>query len=338
MKSASQLALSWALLGLVSSQSLAEDIAPLEIPSSLISFGHSHYYSPHALVVNKKNRTISVWENKSGQIIKLAEYPSDFGKNAGTKLASGDARTPEGIYFLEKMMEGKSLDFKQYGVRAFTTNYPNLFDQRAGKTGDGIWLHAIPDTLTLERGSRGCVVVRNKTIQDLSPYIKLGSTPIIIHNDLKVVPTSQVQKRATEISTLLEGWRRAWETKSMDSYIEYYGDEFNSMNMDRQQWKDFKQNLAKKYENIKVQLSQPMIFEFEDQIIVRQLQKYRSDMHEDFGEKTLYLKSKDGRMQIVAEYWTEVRDAEAVREVEEADSRISSSMVPQNQNTNQNKN
>ena len=150
------------------------------IPSSLIHLGNGAYFSDYGLVVNKKARVLTVWKNENGKIQKIKEYPSDIGKNAGVKVARDDAKTPEGIYFFQKMIEGRALDSSQYGKRAFTTNYPNLFDLREGKTGAGIWLHAIPETKTLQRGSRGCVVVRNESILDVSPFIQLHTTPFVI--------------------------------------------------------------------------------------------------------------------------------------------------------------
>jgi len=70
------------------------------------------------------------------------------------------------------------LDPYKYGVHAFTTDYPNIFDLRKGKTGFGIWLHAIDESQTLERGSQGCVVVRNDTIKKLAQILRLEKHPL----------------------------------------------------------------------------------------------------------------------------------------------------------------
>lgn len=281
------------------------------VPVSLVKLGDGPYFSSTAITVDKSQRKLIVWEMVNGEYEKRAEFPSDLGKMDGPKIARGDKRTPEGVYFLEKVLEGPALNFQEYGVRAFTTNYPNLFDRRDGKTGDGIWLHAIPDQVSLERGSRGCVVVRNDAILSLSKFIRVGQTPIIISDNIKMAPSEKIKSRANMVSAFIESWRQAWANKNIESYISHYDDAFESLKMDRKQWMLFKQGLNEKYQSINVTLSQPVVLEYNGRIIVKTLQQYKSDLKEDFGEKVLYLEHKGDSLKIVAEEWAPVESKEA---------------------------
>ena len=287
------------------------------VPAGLVQMPpYSRYYSPYAFVVDKKNRTLAVWQQTNNGLKKVASFPADMGKNDGPKKSAGDFKTPEGIYFLQTRLEGSGLDYKLYGKRAFTTDYPNFFDRREGKTGSGIWLHAVPDEVALTRGSRGCVVVRNDVILDLTQYVRLGRTPLLIQNSTDLVPTTEMSKAVASLASWIESWRTAWETKNIDAYMTAYSDEFHSNHMNRDQWKEFKTNLNAQYKTITVKLSRPTILVDRDRAIVRFLQEYTSDQHADFGEKVLFLKKYQDGFRIVGEQWSEETSQIAREEID----------------------
>ncbi|MGE5085134.1 MAG: L,D-transpeptidase family protein, partial [Bacillota bacterium] len=121
------------------------------LPAPLLQISETEAFSKFVFLVDKEQRKLTVFERDGEKIKKVEEYPADIGKNGGNKTKRDDARTPEGIYFLEKRLSQPDIPFNLYGALAFTTNYPNLFDRRQNKTGSGIWLHAIPDTVALTR-------------------------------------------------------------------------------------------------------------------------------------------------------------------------------------------
>ncbi|MES2854344.1 MAG: L,D-transpeptidase family protein [Bdellovibrionota bacterium] len=289
------------------------------VPAGLIQLpAQSRYYSPYAFVVDKAARTLSVWHQTGTGLTRVAEFPADLGAATGEKIREGDKKTPEGIYFLLEMLEGNKIDFKLYGKRAFTTDYPNYFDKRENKTGSGIWLHSVPDNVPLTRGSRGCVVVRNDVIMGLDQYIKLGRTPILIQNNTRLLSQPELDKLNTELAQWVANWKAAWESKNIDAYIASYGDEFHSMdmNMNKAQWKTYKSNLNKQYNTITVRLSKPSILADRDRVIVRFLQEYTSDQHADFGEKVLFLKRVGTELKIVGEQWASETSKIAREEIE----------------------
>lgn len=289
------------------------------VPAGLIQLpAHSRYYAPYAFVVDKQARTLAVWQQTGSGLRKVADFPADLGKNSGDKKSVGDAKTPEGIYFLLDRLDGEKIDFSRYGKRAFVTDYPNFFDRREGKTGNGIWLHAVPDHVPLTRGSKGCVVVRNDAILNLTQYVTLGRTPLLIQNQTEQLPLGEMGKISGSLQSWLESWRAAWESKNIDTYISFYDSEFyaTEQKMNRSQWRAFKKNLSDRVQKITVHLSKPAIFADRDRAVVRFLQEYTSDQHADFGEKVLYLRRRKDSYRIVGENWNEETSKTARDEIE----------------------
>ncbi len=274
-----------------------------QVPLSLIQLGKGESFSRYAFVADKSTRTLSVWENVNGLPRFLEAHPMDIGKKAGNKTAENDHRTPEGVYYPQQILEGKELDYSNYGVRAFTLDYPNFFDRREKKTGYGIWLHAIPPTKSLSRGSRGCVVVRNEIITKLSQYMDLKKTPFIIDDKVEYADPAEFKKKKEQMLVWLKKWEEAWETKDIDNYIANYGDDFRALRMDKPTWKRFKEGLNKKYENISVSIYNPTVLSKDDMYVVSFLQEYDSDKKKDFGIKTLFIKERDSKLEIIGEQW-----------------------------------
>jgi murein L,D-transpeptidase YafK len=282
---------------------------PTSLPAHLISVPtNDGYYGPYVFVVDKSARSLEIWQSVSDgkdgfQFIRSASHPADLGKNSGDKIAEGDHKTPEGIYFLLEKLEGPTLDFSLYGSRAYTTNYPNHFDIIDGKTGSGIWLHSVPDSVPLTRGSRGCVVVRNNIVTTFDPYIQLNRTPIIISDSIETRSPADAIEANRKLVSWLDAWRAAWESKDLDSYMSFYDDGFKSMGMSKSQWRTYKERLNRNYQTITVQISQPLALEHRGRAIVRFVQRYASDQVSDIGEKTLHLTNINGDWKILSETW-----------------------------------
>lgn len=287
------------------------------IPSGLVQLPpSSRYYSSYAFVVDKKARLLTVWHQTGTGLEKVVTYPADLGKNQGPKLKRDDHKTPEGMYWLLERLEGANLDFKLYGKRAFTTDYPNFFDRLEGKTGSGIWLHAVPDEVPLTRGSRGCVVVRNDSILDLTQYVRLGRTPILIQDNIDTIHPDQLKKNTAALMQWLETWRSAWEAKQIDAYMANYSNDFRGLKMNKEQWRAYKTKLNETYKQITVRISKPAILADRDRAMIRFLQEYTSDQHADFGEKILFLKKEGESFRIVGETWAEETSQIAREEIE----------------------
>ena len=274
------------------------------LPADLLQISNTEAFSKYVFLVDKKDRKLIVFERSGETLKKIDEVPADIGKNDGNKTKANDHKTPEGIYFFHSKLSQPQIPFSLYGKMAFTTNYPNLFDQRARKTGSGIWLHSIPEETPLTRGSRGCVVIRNNVLEKISSYIKLAETPIIIYDQIDYITKEEHSRRRLAMQQFLETWKSSWESKDLDKYLAFYDSTFSAPGFKSfDSWKNHKNRLKNRREFIKVTLSQPFMLIHRDQLIVKTLQKYESSEHVDYGIKTIYAQKSNDQYKIIREEW-----------------------------------
>lgn len=274
-------------------------------PADLLQISSTEAFSKYVMLVDKKERQLMVFERDDETIKLIESIPADIGKNDGDKVRENDHRTPEGIYFFQQKKSPPEIPFSLYGKMAFTTDYPNIFDRRLKKTGHGIWLHSIPESVPLTRGSRGCVVIRNEALERIEKYIQFRQTPIIIFDKIDYVTKAEHDRRRKELTQWVENWRQAWQSQDVDRYLEFYSDDFSAPGFKRfRSWERHKRRLASNYEEIRVTLSQPYFLLHKDQLIVKTLQKYESDQHTDYGVKVLHAVRTDQGYRIIREDWT----------------------------------
>lgn len=274
------------------------------VPENLALISSGDVSPKHIFIADKENRTLTVWTHEKEKPILVGAFPMDIGKLQGDKISEGDHRTPEGIYFFQERKEGPGLDFSLYGKRAFTLDYPNYFDHRVSKTGSGIWLHAVPDTTSLLRGSRGCVVVRNNIIEQLTPYIKLKSTPLLILDKVNYVPDDKITTARKELQDWVQSWKTAWESKDLEKYLTFYSADFKAQKMDKKKWRQYKSGLNERYQTISINVKDPFLLMKKNEAIISFIQDYKSDGLKDLGEKTLYVqKNEQGKFEILTEIW-----------------------------------
>ena len=134
------------------------------------------------LVVDKSERTLTVWWHG----VPLKTYRVSLGGDpVGAKEKQGDARTPEGVYTVEKRHESSEFH------RALHLSYPNAADRaqaRAArvKPGGNIEIHGLKpgyewvgSAHTLFDWTDGCIAVTNSEIEELWRTVPLG-TPVEI--------------------------------------------------------------------------------------------------------------------------------------------------------------
>jgi len=300
----SRLILSTSLFALLSLTARAQEV----FPENLLQISATQAFSKYVFVVDKSLRKLMVYERDSDTIKKVEEMTADIGKNNGKKEKRDDHKTPEGIYFFQEKKTNPEIPFSVYGKMAFTMDYPNLFDQKDGKTGSGIWLHAVPDDIALTRGSRGCVVVRNDEIVKLEKYISFKQTPILIFDQIKYSTLEDHKKIRDEKAQFLKDWALAWESKDIDRYISFYDESFTAPGFNFKTWKRHKEKLKNRYSLIQVRLDQPFLLVHNNQMIVKTLQKYTSDRHTDYGIKVIYAKLIEGKYKIIREEWAPAKE------------------------------
>ncbi len=225
------------------------DLTPqyvLELPAS----------QKYALVLDSSKSTLFVFENKDDGLHYVADYYMSVGKNGTDKKREGDKRTPLGVYHItSKLTPDKLTDF--YGTGAFPINYPNEWDRLRERDGYGIWLHGTPfDTYSRPpRASDGCVVLSNEDMEALDQYVVPGSTPVIIAESIEWGDPEQTNEVRRALSASVEQWRRDWESRDTETYLQHYSGRFSANGTGLEKWSVRKRRINAQKEWIEVGIS-----------------------------------------------------------------------------------
>ncbi|NLD94322.1 MAG: L,D-transpeptidase family protein [Fibrobacter sp.] len=263
------------------------------------------------LVANKAQKKMYIVKQTNGMEWKVEkEYPVTIGAGlSGPKLAEGDKRTPEGIYFI-LLKRIKSELNEIYGPLAYVLNYPNEEDRKEGRTGQGIWIHGTKgdgDPVP----TKGCISLKNSMMFDIQKYIADGKgTPVVIVNDsvnedplihIKFDKINTKRKEIlaaqemllAEVTTFLDAWVTAWESRDIDQYAQFYSEKnFNSQGVKWNSWKEKKIQTFTMYATIDVAIENVKLTDWtENSIEIKFLQNYRSDQKFfENGKKLLLVK------------------------------------------------
>jgi murein L,D-transpeptidase YafK len=264
----------------------------------------------NAILVDKKTNDLILAEYVEGEFRPVKTLHATLGKVKGDKEREGDLKTPEGIYTFTNKITPPALKPK-FGAMAFYISYPNTFDQLAGRTGYDIMLHATnePGRLKQDYDSEGCVVVKNEEIEELQKSIRVGLTPILIFEEL----TSEYLKpgKSEALPRFFSSWVSAWETKSLDAYIDHYHSDFTANGMNKTQWRSYKGSLNQRYDTISLGVEDVRYYRHPKYSMVTFTQNYRSTLkggragHRSRGTKILYVAEESGAPKIIAESFSE---------------------------------
>ncbi len=217
----------------------------------------------------------------------------------------GDKKTPIGVYFVTSRLPGEDLP-DRYGPMAFPVDYPNDWDRRSGRTGDGIWLHGVA-TSTYSRpplDSDGCVAMSNDDLSSIADLLEAGVTPVVISNDLHWVPPADVRKRRDSLEAAIEQWRSDWQSGNTERYLSHYAANFQGRGMNRAAWIDYKRQVNANKQFIRISMNEVSMFEYpdvDDMAVVTFEQRYESDRFASDSRKRQYWQLQRGRWRIVSE-------------------------------------
>lgn len=181
------------------------DISELPAPRQLLPAPSGE--ALHTVVVDKGRRELFVLEETQDNYIIVMRYPVSLGSERGDKFTMGDNRTPEGLYRITEIKDGRLP--QKYGPRAYVLNYPNDLDQRQNKSGYGIWIHG-SGMGDKTKPTEGCVQLNDFHIIALGEYVGEGSPVYIFPEGFELpVENGVIQKSVIQSKTLyaLKEWR-----------------------------------------------------------------------------------------------------------------------------------
>lgn len=189
------------------------------LPSELMVLNQAEKY---IILVDASRSRLFLYENSFPHPRLVTDFYISQGRKGAVKQREGDLRTPIGVYTITELLtKEKITDF--YGPMALPIDYPNSWDLRQGKTGYGIWLHGMPKTSVSRPplDSEGCVVLANQDLIALRNFVDVGTTRVIISEQLDFVPADlwQVQRRTA--LRVIKSWKDDLE-KGLNAGLRHY--------------------------------------------------------------------------------------------------------------------
>jgi len=264
-----------------------------------------HAGQKHALLVDSKRSRLYVFANAEGRPRLVADFYVTLGKNGIEKTREGDQKTPLGVYHVTGNLPRKKLtDF--YGSGAFPINYPNEWDRRMGRNGYGIWLHGVPSDVYSRppRASDGCIVLANPDLDAVARYVQVGTTPVIIADEVEWADAGSVEADRSSLAAALEQWRADWQSRDTASYLGHYASGFVSGRQDLAAWSAHKRKVNSARRWIKVGVSRVSMLRYpreRDFVVVTFEQDYRSDGLSNVMRKRQYWIKEGARWKILYE-------------------------------------
>lgn len=134
------------------------------------------------IVIDKQTMTLKLYSQNDSLIY---DFPMACGKNYGTKRKSGDMKTPEGNFKIEKIQDASTWvhDFKD-GKGVIEGAYGPYFLRLETPGYSGIGIHGThaPESLGT-RATEGCIRVENGNLLKLKEHVRVGTEVIIRPSD-----------------------------------------------------------------------------------------------------------------------------------------------------------
>jgi len=272
------------------------------VPRYLLQMPEDQRY---AVVVDTQRSRLYLYRNDKGRPSFVADYYITQGKEGADKTREGDKRTPIGVYHVTSHLPRAKLgDF--YGVGAFPISYPNEWDRINGRDGHGIWLHGVPSNTYSRppKASDGCVVLTNEDLTTISGFLQIGVTPVIISSSIEWSSIDDWQAERNALNAQMESWRRDWEGRDVEKYLQHYSSRFRSNDAGFAAWAEQKRRVASGKTWIKVQMQGLSMLRNpgkQDMVVVTFDQDYRSNNLSNVSHKRQYWIKESGQWKIIYE-------------------------------------
>lgn len=275
-----------------------------EVPSWLIRVPDT---TQVVYVAETSTSTLHRFERDGEDLHTVRQDVMSIGKAGDGKERAGDQRTPLGIYFVTDRLDTTRLH-ERYGPLAFPLDYPNAWDRRRGRTGDGIWVHGVD-----RNGGRrpaldtdGCIALPNDRLLALADSFLPNVTPVLIGRQIEWTSPSAVADLRAELESAVAKWAGALEQGDMFDYLDAYDESFEHGALSRDEWVAFSLQTAGRREFEDVAVAELLLLgdPVEEGLY---LSRFRLALVETDGRKLVYMhrlywrRSAGGVLKIVAE-------------------------------------
>ena len=196
--------------------------------------------TPVVFVAETSASAFHRFDRSDNGVTKVRQDYMSIGQGGVGKQTAGDQRTPLGIYFVTEQLETTRMHEK-YGVTAFPLDYPNAWDRRHGRTGDGIWIHGVDPRggVRPPLDTDGCIALPNERLAALEQSFESNVTPVLIARDLAWSDPTAVAEVRDSLEKAVARWARGLEQGDMYTYLDAYDDSFRHWGMNKEEWSAF---------------------------------------------------------------------------------------------------
>lgn len=257
------------------------------------------------VVVDVDTNRLLVVERSSEGVEIVQDHYVAIGKAGADKRVEGDEKTPIGVYYVTRYIDGRELP-PIYGAGALPVNYPNAWDRRLERTGSGIWLHGTDkdDATLMPRSSRGCLTVLDDDFEAIRLGAAIGDMPVIVGHGINWATPGQLQQKRQAVLAAIEQWRLDWESRDPARYLRHYASDFASDGMSRRRWAEHKSRVNPSKRYIEIGLGKLALYSYPGEpglVVASFRQDYRSDNYSRSRMKHQYWRLEDGSWKIVWE-------------------------------------
>ena len=263
--------------------------------------------TPTVFIAETSESSFHRFDRAGDGVVKVRQDYMSIGQGGTGKERAGDQRTPLGIYFVTEQLDTTRLHDK-YGVTAFPLDYPNAWDRRNGRTGDGIWVHGVDPRggIRPPLDTDGCIALPNERLLALEAHFEANITPVLIATELILVEPGQVTELRAGLESAVMHWATDLEKGDMVAWLSAYDDTFQHWGMDKEAWSAFSMETVGQRPITAVDVSDLLLLAdpLEDGLY---LSRFRLEVSEGDAQTTItrrrmyWRRSESGAFRIVAE-------------------------------------
>jgi len=285
---------------LASAVSMADD----ELPASLVRIPES---VNTVFVAETSTAKFHRFVRSGKGLVRAGSFYMSIGRKGAGKSRSGDKRTPLGVYFTTEQLDTSQLHEK-YGVTAFPLDYPNAWDQRAGRNGDGIWIHGVYPGRGRrpERDTDGCIALPNETLAVLAAEFEDNVTPVLVTRKISWRKATDNDALQGELENRVAEWATSKQNGDLYTLLSLYDDDFGRWGMDKAAWSSFNLQTAHRHVVDEITISDLLLLAYpgeEGLYLSRFRQTVKADGRKTAATTRLYWHrdATSGHLKILAE-------------------------------------
>lgn len=257
-------------------------------------------------IADTGSATMYRFERSESGLGKGQEGYMSIGQRGVGKQRSGDRRTPLGVYFVVDQLDTSRLH-ERYGVTAFPLDYPNVWDRKQQRKGDGIWVHGV-----LPGGERrppqdtdGCIALPNEDLAALAGKFVPLVTPVIITRDMRWASAQTIEHLRRELLVAINSWAEHYGNADLHAYLSMYADDFSYRGMSLGEWASFRSQTFAQRGVVDVSVNELLLLADpeEEGLFIARFQEtlLGPELRSNTTKRLYWHRNEDGEWRIVAE-------------------------------------